>query len=165
MLRTNQPDDLVRAAIPEAGHVIIRHHHGLLTPSLMIQADGTGVTFAGESVIDELQVRLDVSLAGYAAKTLFDKETLFPLVKKFITAQRRLIDRSATTNWDDYVVLHCMTAGPTMRKRNGRHRETPSANEISKSQRSLSRDSRRHGRRDSRRRPRRVVSPQYNSAP
>ena len=96
-------DNLVRAAYHEAGHVIIRHHHGLRTPSVMIRPDGTGVTFAGGGIVDDIDIRLDVSLAGYAAESLFDKATLFPLVKEFITALRRLLARDSNSAWDDYV--------------------------------------------------------------
>lgn len=101
MRPSKDSDRLVRAAFHEAGHVIVRHHHGLRTPSVMIRPDGTGVTFSGEGLVDDLGIRLDVNLAGYAAEGLFDQETLFPLVERFIAALRRFIERGSPAA-DDY---------------------------------------------------------------
>lgn len=100
---TEDSANLARAAYHEAGHVIIRHHHGLRTPSVMIRPDGTGVTFAGGGIVNDLDIRLDVCLAGYAAESVSYKDTLFPLVKRFITALRRLVDKDPDSAWDDYV--------------------------------------------------------------
>lgn len=62
--------DLRIAAIHEAGHVVMRHHHGLDTLAVVIYSDGTGSTGPGGGTIDSVETQLDVTLGGPIAEGL-----------------------------------------------------------------------------------------------
>lgn len=63
-------DQMVIAAHHEAGHVVIRNFRGLVTPSFVIYEHGTGFTAPSGGIVTDLDVQLDVSLAGTVAEDL-----------------------------------------------------------------------------------------------
>ncbi len=65
----NRNSQLRLAGIHEAGHVVMRHHHGLITPTVVIWPDGTGMTAPDGGIIESLEVRLDVALGGQIAES------------------------------------------------------------------------------------------------
>lgn len=76
--RNHPHEERALAAYHEAGHVVVRHEHGLVTPSFYIRPDGSGYTFPGGQPILDLTIHLNIAMAGLAAEGRFTGHQLLP---------------------------------------------------------------------------------------
>lgn len=58
----------------ESGHVVMRLHHGLTTPMVVVFPDGSGIVAPTGMLIHDLSIQLDITLGGAIAEEIFLNE-------------------------------------------------------------------------------------------
>lgn len=92
-------EEIKLAAFHEAGHVVMRHHYALSTPAFFVHEDGTGYTAPSFRLIMELDVQIDITLAGQIAEDLLQMRTQAPTLENICDSIDTLACDELSDDW------------------------------------------------------------------